>query len=187
MSRRCSPNRGIERGVLLARAADALTLARAMLAVALAGAVAAHRMDVAAWLLAAAWCSDAGDGRLARAAEKPTRLGGFDLPIDTAVGAGLLVGMALSGHVPVLVAAGLIIVLGGGFLALGNAALSMALQAVAYASFLVALWSAAPVARWVPLSVIAVLFVVELRRLLTVVIPAFLTDLAALARPRRRE
>ena len=171
-------------GAILARTADALTLARALLAAALAGAVAAERVGIAAWLFVAAWCSDAADGRLARAGRQPTRLGRHDLVIDTAVGVGLLVGMALSGYVPVLAAAGLIVLLGGGFLALGNAALSMALQAVAYASFIVVLWRAAPTLRLVPVSAVLALFVLEFRRLIAVTIPTFLADLAALGRRR---
>lgn len=58
-----------------ARVADALTGARAALAVAVALLLAGSRLDAAAVALCAAWATDALDGRLARAAEGGTALG----------------------------------------------------------------------------------------------------------------
>jgi phosphatidylglycerophosphate synthase len=133
-------------------------------------------------MLATGWITDASDGRLARASTCATRLGHLDLAIDTSVGACLLLGMATSGHVSWVLAAGLLVVLGGGFLVSKNAALAMMLQAVAYAWFLVTLWQTQPLLRWLPLAVVAGLLIVEYRQLTTVVVPTFLSELASLVR-----
>jgi phosphatidylglycerophosphate synthase len=162
--------------------ADGLTLIRALLAALLIGTVATGRLVLAACMLAAAWITDALDGRLARASSRATHLGGLDLAVDTAVGACLLTGMTLYGTVSEGLAVVLLVVLGGGFLASKNAALSMALQAVAYAWFLLTLWDEGLRIRWLPLGVVTALFLIELRRLTTVVVPTFLSDLVSLVR-----
>ena len=169
----------------LAHAADSLTLARLGFALLLVGAVATDRLALAAWLLAAAWVSDALDGRVARASMRATRLGHLDLAVDTAVGAGVLIGMGFGGHLPVVLAIGAVVALGGGFLVLRNAALAFALQAMAYAWFMIVLWLEHPSAWWVPPATVAVLLVVGYRRLITVLVPAFLGGMAALVRRRR--
>lgn len=169
----------------LAHAADSLTLARLGFALLLVGAVATDRLALAAWLLAAAWVSDALDGRVARASMRATRLGHLDLAVDTAVGAGVLIGMGFGGHLPVVLAIGAVVALGGGFLVLRNAALAFALQAMAYAWFMIVLWLKHPSAWWVPPATVAVLLVVGYRRLITMLVPAFLGGMAALVRRRR--
>ena len=134
----------------LGRAADLLTLARLAVAPTLMATLAAGRLAAAAALLAGAWLTDALDGPAARAAELQTRLGRFDLVVDTAVGAGALAGLALAGDVPATLAGTLLAVLGTGFLVLRNPALSMALQAVGYAWFLWTLWDEGEPAVWLP-------------------------------------
>lgn len=170
---------------MLARTADSLTLARLGCALLLALAVATDRLPLAAWLLAAAWISDALDGRVARAAPQPTRLGDLDLAVDTAVGAGLLIGMGAGDRLPLAVAIGTVVALGAGFLILRNPALALVLQAIAYAWFMVVLWVERPSAWWLPPTTVAVLLVVGFRRLITVVIPGFLRGMTALVRRRR--
>ena len=96
----------------LARTADVLTLARLAIAPVLVAALAAEQRGTAAALLAAAWLTDALDGRAARASDVPTRLGGADLLVDTAVGAGALLGLALAGEFPGWLAATLLVTLG---------------------------------------------------------------------------
>jgi phosphatidylglycerophosphate synthase len=170
---------------VIAHTADTLTLARLGFALMLVGAVATHRFALATWLLVGAWVSDALDGRLARATTRATRLGELDLTVDTAVGAGLLTGLGFAGHLPVPLALSVVVVLGGGFLVLRNAALALALQAVAYSWFIVVLWAEQAGTRWVPPAAAAALLIVGYRRLVTVVVPAFVTGTAALARLRR--
>jgi cardiolipin synthase (CMP-forming) len=120
----------------LGRLADLLTLARLAAAPALAVALAADRLTIAAALLAGAWLTDALDGQAARASGRPTLLGRHDLVVDTAVGAGAVMGLTIAGEIPALLTVTLLVVLGGGFLLLRNPALSMALQAVDYACLL---------------------------------------------------
>jgi phosphatidylglycerophosphate synthase len=84
----------------LGRLADLLTLGRLAAAPALAVAVAAHRLAIAAALLAGGWLTDALDGQAARASGRPTVLGRFDLVVDTAVGAGAVIGLTIGGEIP---------------------------------------------------------------------------------------
>jgi hypothetical protein len=170
----------------LGRAADLLTLLRLVAAPALAAALAAGRLAIAATLLAGAWLTDALDGQAARASGTPTHLGRFDLVVDTAVGAGALVGLTLAGHIPPLLTSALLVVIGGGFLVLRNPALSMALQAVGYAWFLWTFWDEGEPAVWLPLGTAAGFALIFHRRLLGKEIPAFLNGLATLSRRRER-
>jgi phosphatidylserine synthase len=171
---------------LSGRLADLLTLMRLAAAPAIAAALAAGQLELAAALLAAAWLTDAVDGKAARASGTPTRLGPFDLLVDTAVGAAALVGLTLAGEIPVLLTGVLLLVLGGGFLLLRNPALSMSLQAVGYGWLLWTLWDDGERAVWLPLVTAAGLLLVFHRRLLRTEIPAFLNGLATLGRRRER-
>lgn len=168
------------------RLADLLTSLRLAAAPALAAAVAAGRLGVAAALLAGAWLTDAPDGEAARASGTRTQLGRFDLVVDTTVGAGALVGLTLAGHIPALLTGGLLVVVGGAFLVLRNPALSMALQAVGYASLLWTLWDEGEPAVWLPLGTAASLGLIFHRRLFKKEIPAFLQGVATLSRRRER-
>jgi hypothetical protein len=153
-------------------------------AAALAVALAAGRLELAAALLAAAWLTDAVDGQAARASGATTHLGRFDLLVDTAVGAGALVGLTLVGEIPALLTGVLLLVLGGGFLLLRNPALSMSLQAIGYAWLLWTLWDEGEQAVWLPLATAGGLLLVFHRRLLRTEIPAFLNGLATMRRRR---
>jgi len=168
------------------RVADLLTVGRLVAAPVLAVAVAAEQLDLAAGLLVGAWLSDALDGQAARASGRRTRLGSVDLLADTAVGAAALVGLTLNDQLPVLPTGALLVVLGGAFLALRNPALSMALQAVAYAWLLWTLWDEEEPAVWLPLVTAACLALALHRRLLGTVIPAFLHGVAGLSRRHER-
>jgi phosphatidylglycerophosphate synthase len=86
----------------LGRVADLLTLVRLGAAPSLAAALAADGLAIAAALLAGAWLTDALDGQAARASGRRTYLGRFDLVVDTAVGAGALVGLTLADEMPAL-------------------------------------------------------------------------------------
>jgi hypothetical protein len=174
------------RRAALARVADLLTVLRLAAAPALAAALAAGRLAIAGALLAGAWLTDALDGQAARASGTRTHLGRLDLIVDTAVGAGALVGLTLARHIPVLLAGALLVVLGGGFLMLRNPALSMALQATGYAWLLWTLWDEGEPAVWLPVATAAGLALVLHRRLFQTVIPAFFDGLATMSRRRER-
>ena len=156
------------------------------MALALVATLTAGRLAAAATLLAGAWLTDALDGPAARASELRTRLGRFDLVADTAVGAGVLAGLALAGDVPAGLAWPLLAVLGIGFLVLRNPALSMTLQAAGYAWLLWTLWDENEPAFWLPLGTAAGLLLLLHRRLFRTVIPAFFGGLASLTRRRKR-
>lgn len=154
------------------RAADSLTAGRALLALPVALVAWTGDWTAATLLLSAAWWSDFLDGRLARRAPVPTRLGQWDLAADTAVGAGLLTGLVGGGHLPPLTgAAGAL--LGIGFVMLGNAALGMVLQALAYGPVLwMAAWQGSPGFVVAALTISAI-GVWDRARLLEYVLPTF--------------
>ncbi|HKZ75617.1 MAG TPA: CDP-alcohol phosphatidyltransferase family protein [Actinomycetota bacterium] len=165
--------------------ADALTFARVLLAPVLAVVLARGRLAPAAVVLSVAWLTDFADGRVARAGRGRTRLGGFDLPADTLVGAGVLVGLAADGYIPAPVAAAVLLVLGGGFLVLRNEALSMALQAVGYGGFLWRLWIQRSAFMWFPVLTIAAIAVLDRRRFTRIVLPGFLDGVRSALALRR--
>jgi phosphatidylglycerophosphate synthase len=169
----------------LARTADALTACRALLAVALIMLLAGGALSAGAVVLGAAWITDAADGAVAKAAGGGTRLGEWDMPVDTAVGAGVLAGLALHGWFPLLPAVVLVVVLGTGYLYLRNPAIGQALQAVAWAAMLWRLWSERSPWGWVPVAVAAGIGVAERRRFANEVLPAFFRGAAAIPRLRR--
>jgi phosphatidylglycerophosphate synthase len=171
--------------VALALLADALTAARAVAGVALAVLVAQGRLAEASLVLAAAWLSDALDGRLARASRRRTRLGPWDMPIDVGVGAGLLVGLGSADAMPAWLAALVLLVLGGGYLALRQPALGMALQAVGYAGFLWRAFEAGVPTRWAPVAVAVAIWLTEWGKFWRVEVPAFLSGIAEAVRLRR--
>jgi phosphatidylglycerophosphate synthase len=155
-------------------AADALTASRAFLAVGLAVMVAQGRLGWAAVVLSLAWITDVADGRLARAAREPTRLGDWDFRADVAVGAGVLAGLIIHGYVPRPPATALFALLVGGFVVLRSAALGMSLQAVAYAALGWRLWVDSVGSGWIPFLVAGMIGVIEWRRLFAEQIPVFL-------------
>jgi hypothetical protein len=170
----------------MSRFADLLTLLRLAAGPALAVALAAGRLGIAAALLAGAWLTDALDEPAARRSRRPTHLGRFDLVVDTAVGVGALVGLAVADEIPALLAGAVVVVLGGSFLVLRNPALSMALQPVGYGWLLWTLWDEGTPAVWLPLGTAAGLAIVLHRRLFGAVIPAFLRGLATPSHRRER-
>lgn len=122
----------------LRRLADGLTASRVVIAMIVT--VASYRADWAfvALLLSIAWWSDFFDGKLARRAGGGTRLGLWDLRVDTAVGAMLLLGMLVGGHISVTWGA-IGVCFGIGYLLIANGSFAMVLQAIAYGH---ALWFA---------------------------------------------
>lgn len=169
----------------LARAADGLTFARAVLGLAIGILAAEGWLAGAAVTLSLAWATDWFDGRLARASRAATRLGDWDMAVDVLVGAALLTGLGLSRTVSPWLAAGVVVGLGVGYVVLREAAIGMVLQAVAYGAFLWNLWREGGTIRWVPIAVALAIGVVEARRLVRVVIPEFLRGIGRAVRMRR--
>ncbi len=157
----------------LALLADCLTALRAGFAAPLFWFAANERFDIAAGLLAFAWWSDLLDGRFARRSEQPTRLGPWDLTVDTLVGAAVLAGLVSSGAVTFLpwglIGAAMLL----GFLVWHNPALGMLVQAVAYGFLLAEVW--ARERPWILLLVATIggILVLDIHRFWRVTLPNF--------------
>ncbi len=156
--------------------ADLLTITRAGLAVLVIPAIWSGRLELAALIVSMAWLTDFLDGRLARMASDETRMGPWDLTVDTLFGAGLLVGLAGAHVVPVLFAVVAIVALGGWFVT-GNPTASMLLQLAGFLPLLRLLWLERPDAWWLPFLTAALIGLADWRRLLTINIPLFLRGL----------
>lgn len=157
----------------LARAADALTAARFVAAVAVVPLLASGRLSLVALLVSLSWLSDLVDGRLARASGHVTRLGPFDLTADTIFGGAIVVGLMAAGHLPLLIGTGSIIVFGGLFIT-GNVAASMILQLTGYIPLLNVLWGEKPAIWWLPYAAAGFAAAIDWRRLVSTNVPAFL-------------
>jgi phosphatidylglycerophosphate synthase len=162
-------------------AADGLTLARFLIAVALVPMLTFGWPGVAAMLLGFAWLSDFFDGRAARASSGPTSLGDLDLWADTMVGAGVLLGVTFWGRVPVVLGVGVVVVLLAAFAITQIEAMSMVVQATGYGLILWNLWrdGYAGSLAWL-LAIVAGIAVVNRRILWERSIPTFLGGIATL-------
>lgn len=158
-------------------AADTLTGFRFPAAVALVVMAAGGRFTGVALLMTITWISDFLDGRLARRADTPTRLGRWDIWADTTVGAGLVVGLTIGGHIPLWVGLGSLVLFGGLFLA-GNLAASMLLQLTGYLPVHWVLWTERPPGWWVPFVVFIVIGLLDWKRLFFVNVPRFIRGIA---------
>jgi phosphatidylglycerophosphate synthase len=167
------------------RAADALTLSRALLAVVIGWLAWRGLLDAAAVALGIAWLTDAFDGRVARLTGARTRLGDWDMAVDVLVGACLLAGLGLSGLVPRLLAIAVLAVVGTLYVVLRQAALGMVVQATAYGSFLWLLWARGVSTLWAPVGVIVLIAALDGRKLVRVILPEFFRGIAGAARLRR--
>jgi phosphatidylglycerophosphate synthase len=161
----------------LALAADALTGFRFLAAGALAVMASTGAFTGVAVLMAIVWASDFADGRLARKAATPTQLGTWDIWADTAVGAGLVIGLTLGGTIPMWIGLGSLVLFGSLFLA-GNLAASMLLQLTGYLPVLWVLWTERPGAWLVPFATFSVIGLLDWRRLFFINIPRFLHGIA---------
>ena len=171
--------------VALGRTADGLTFSRLVIAIVLVPVLGAHHSAAAAVLVGAAWLTDFFDGRAARAADGLTRLGAFDLWVDTLVGAGLLLGFVAWGWLPALVGVSLVVVLFAAFAFTRNEALSFLLQAIGYAMLLWRAWRDGPLGALVwMVGIIAFLAIVNRRVFLGKAVPTFLKGMAAVFRGR---
>lgn len=166
----------------MATLADLLTGLRALLALLLVAVVGARRLDLAAALLSAAWITDFFDGKSARRANRPTHLGKWDIYVDTLVGAAVLLGLAYGGYVSWLTALSLVLILGGGWILIGNDALSSSLQAIAYAWMMWLLFRQGVSDWWLPPLTAVSAAVLNWRKVVTRSVPGFLHGVADLFR-----
>jgi len=161
--------------------ADGLTMLRFVIAIVLIPANWSLSLGVSVWLVSVAWVTDVLDGRLARAAGEEGRMGRWDLTADTAVGAGLLVGLAGSGEIPAWFAVSVLVILGTLFLR-GSFAASMLLQVAGYLSLIALIWSRRSSFWWMPLATAVLIGLIDWRRLVQVNIPSFLRPFTQSAR-----
>lgn len=161
----------------LAVTADALTAFRLLAAGALVFMIPAEELTGVAVLLGIAWLTDLFDGRLARKSKSPTRLGRWDALADTAVGAGLVVGLQLGGVLAPWAAIGALLVFGALGIA-GNVAALMILQLVGFVPTLWLLWTERPTLWWFPAVTALTIGVVDWRRLVFINIRGFLRGVA---------
>lgn len=131
-------------------------------------------LTAAAVLVTAAWICDVVDGRLARYSGGEGRLGHWDLTADTAVGAGVVIGLAGVGAVPTWYAVSALLLLGAWFVRTRNLASSMMLQLSGYVPLLWILWRERVDWWWLPFFAALLIGLVDWRRLIAVNVPGFL-------------
>lgn len=170
---------------LPARAADTLTLTRVVLAGLVGWLAWRGLLDAAAVALALAWLTDTLDGKVARLGDGRTRFGEWDMAVDVLVGASVLAGLGLAGLVPRWLAAAVLVVVGGLYLALRQPALGMVLQAAGYGAFLWRAFQDRVGTLWVPLATIVLIAILDGRKLVRVVLPEFFRGVAGTLRLRR--
>lgn len=161
----------------MATVADGLTTLRALLVLPLFWATAAKAVALAAALLAVAWWSDLLDGKAARRANRPTRLGPWDPLFDAFVGAAVLGGLISADIIGLLPWGPIGVALLCGLLAWRNLSLGMLLQAIAYGFFLAEVWTREPVWMIILLVTIGMILLLDLRRFVTYVLPTFFAGL----------
>ena len=152
-------------------AADALTALRAVLALPIAAVVWQGGADYAGLLLSVSWVTDFFDGRLARRGGGG-RLGDFDLPADSTVGAGLLVGLIGGGHMTPWLALPAVI-LAVAYLLRYNPSFAMAFLGIAYAAILWWLFRNAGWGVATVVGTIAVIAVLDWGRFIRLILPTF--------------
>jgi phosphatidylglycerophosphate synthase len=180
---RAEPGGGRESLAILA---DGLTFVRTAIAVLLVPVLARDDFGLAGGLLGLGWLTDSFDGRAARASGVRTRLGPWDLHVDTLVGVGVLAGLTVGGEMPWLVTVALVVLLGGGFVVFQKEALAEVLQAVGYAVVLWRLLVSRDAAFWWPAAVIAFVAVINRRRFIHEILPEFFGGLDRALGLRRR-
>lgn len=154
--------------------ADLLTAARLGIALAVPLVLGTGRLTVAAVVVSSAWISDILDGSLARRAAGEGRFGRWDLTVDTAVGAGVVVGLFGAGKLPVWYAVSCLLLFGVWFVRTGNFASSMLLQLAGYVPLLLVLWSEQVDWWWLPIVTAFLIGIVDWHRLIEVNIPGFI-------------
>lgn len=175
-------NGGMDRAQL----ADLLTFSRLLAAPVLVTLLAGGRLEAAALFLTLAWFTDFFDGRMARSADRPTRLNGWDLRADAWLAAGLGIGMGLGGYLTWWIAGPLSLFVFLGSVLLANPAPVMIGYGLLTGMMLLVFvtenswW-------WIPMGAILVLLVPTRQRFLKGVMPALWAGLTALAAGEKEE
>lgn len=124
-------------------------------------------------MLAAAWLTDSYDGRLARRMKIEGLLGPYDLIVDTAVGASLLLGFGLGDEFQLGVWSLAFVAFGVLYAFRGNEAAALILQAAGYLLFFYGALRAGSQAWMVPAATAAAIGVIDWRRLMDHLLPMF--------------
>ena len=167
-------------------AADLLTSTRLAVALAFPLVLWSRGLTSAAFLLSWAWISDLLDGRLARRSGRDGRMGRWDIAVDTAVGAGIVIGLGGIGEVPAWFVPSSIVLFGGWWLVMKKPAGSMLLQLSGYAPLLRLLWNEQPRWWWLPFATAGLALMFDWRRLIRINIPGFLRSFSPMTRRRHR-
>jgi hypothetical protein len=162
--------------------ADVLTAGRVLLAMLLAVAIATDSMPSAIVILIIAWLTDLFDGRLARSASAPTRLGDWDFRVDVALGVAILVGLTFSDIASPWLVVAAVATLAGLTIMTGNPAPAMLLLAFSYSWFLWLLLDRRPSLWWLPFAAIGFLLAIDWRRFFQVILPAFFRGMSTFTR-----
>lgn len=165
----------------MALLADILTASRLGLAVVVGAALAAGEYRIAVIFLVLAWATDYFDGILARAATNPTRLGEWDFRVDVTIGIAILAGLVSAGEMPLGLAIAVVVAGAGWTQYTGNPAPAMLLMAFAYAWLLAILLRQRPDLWWLPFAAIGVLLVLQWRRFIETILPAFFKGVGRIA------
>ena len=176
---------GVGTGLDRADVADLLTLARLLSAPIMLWLVSIRSLDAAVVVAAIAWWTDLLDGRMARKADRESRLKDWDLRADAWLASAIGLGLGLGGYFSWRVAVPLAAVVLVMSVLISNPAAVMVGIAVQYGMFIVAM------CLWADLWWFGVLHVIGFvgatwKRFWGVLLPAFWAGAAALVSGRRR-
>ena len=176
---------GIRTGLDQADIADLLTLARLLSAPIMLWLVSIRSLDAAVLVAVIAWWTDFLDGRLARKADRESRLKDWDLRADAWLASAMGLGLGLAGYFSWWMAVPLAAVVLVMSVLLSNPAAVMVGVAVQYGMFIVAMYL------WADLWWLGVLHVIVFvgaswKRFWGVLLPAFWAGAGALVSGRRR-
>ena len=176
---------GVRTGLDRADVADLLTLARLLSAPIMLWLVSIRSLDAAVLLAVIAWWTDFLDGRLARRADRESRLKDWDLRADAWLASAIGLGLGLAGYfswrVAVPLAAAVLVM----SVLLSNPSAVMVGVAVQYGMFILATYLWADL-WWLGVLHVLVLLGAGWKRFWGVVMQAFWAGLAALVSGRGR-
>ena len=177
---------GVGAGLDRADVADLLTLARLISAPIMLWLVSIRSLDAAVLVAAIAWWTDFLDGRMARKADRESRLKEWDLRADAWLASAMGLGLGLAGYFSWWVIAPLAAVVLFMSVLLSNPAVVMAGVGGQYGMFLMAIYLWADL-WWLGVLHVLVFLVAGWKRFWGVVLPAFWAGIAALVSGRRRD
>lgn len=147
-------------------------MSRLLLAFVMVPVAGSAALSTAGVLVSVGWLTDLLDGRIARRSGQEGRLGAWDLRVDTALGLGVMAGLAMAGLVSLWLPV-VAVLLSWPFL-VGNVTAAMLIQLGGFVPLLLLLWDRRPSLWWLPFITALLAGIVDWRRLLFVNIPGFL-------------